>query len=173
MAAHKDRLIAAAELLGMTPDALLTALEYPAWHGAPDTFGPDDEPHPRAGQSAPEGFAVFAHWSAAHDGINVEVDAPEGLPLTIHVNDWRMLNVIVGTDEPADSADEPWPAYGPVVLDDDGSHSVGCVCDQCVDEDVRCDVWLGRADDEGGEHRCAGPAGHAGSHDARPARWTR
>lgn len=30
-----------------------------------------------------------------------------------------------------------------------------------------CPVWLGHADDEGGEHKCRKPAGHAGPHDAR------
>jgi hypothetical protein len=31
----------------------------------------------------------------------------------------------------------------------------------------RCAVWLGHDDDEGGSHRCALPAGHLGSHNAR------
>lgn len=44
-----------------------------------------------------EGFDVFAHWSKAHPGVNVEVDAPNGLPLTVHVNDWRAVNIIIGT----------------------------------------------------------------------------
>lgn len=115
MSAHKDRLIQAAELLGMAPDDLFDRLSG-GWQGAPDTFrGGDGHPHADT-PGAPDGFAVVAHWSAAHDGINVEVDAPEGLPLTIHVNDWRMLNVVVGTDEQADTDDEPFPQYGPATL---------------------------------------------------------
>lgn len=104
MSAHKDRLIQAADLLGMSPDDLLTLLDGSrtwGWQGDPR--------HRDDARPAPEGFAVFAHWSAAHGGINVEVDAPEGLPLTVHVSDWRAVNVVVGTDAEADPGDEPEP----------------------------------------------------------------
>ena len=40
MSAHKDRLIAAAELLNMSPDELLTKLDPPeAWRKGPDAPG--------------------------------------------------------------------------------------------------------------------------------------
>lgn len=126
MGAHKDRLIQAADLLGMDPDDLLARL--PVWQGTPDD---PETGEPRDRGPSPEGFAVFAHWSAAHDGINVEVDAPEGLPLTIHVNDWRAVNVVVGTDAEADPGDEPWPHYGPAVLPEDGPYALHYVSQDC------------------------------------------
>jgi hypothetical protein len=86
---YKDRVILAAELLHMDPDVLLSKLD------PGDTWGwyaveVDRRP-------APEGMQVFAHWSAMHTGINVEIDAPDGLPLTVHVNDWQAVNVVIGT----------------------------------------------------------------------------
>lgn len=139
MAAHKDRLIAAADILGMDPAELLAKLDPSrawGWQGTP----PDPETdEPRDKGPAPEGFACFAHWSTAHNGINVEIDAPEGLPLTVHVNDWRAVNVVIGTDDPADPDDEPFPLYGPEVLDDDGTHAVACVCEQCAADPA--DEW--------------------------------
>ena len=77
-----------------------------AWREGPDAVGEppwgwqDDRP-------APEGFAVFAHWSKVHNGVNVEIDAKDGLPLTVHVNDWRAADLWVGTGLPSE--------YGPPV----------------------------------------------------------
>lgn len=72
------------------------------WQGDPRVDLDDDDPrHRDTARSAPEGLAVFAHWSASHTGINVEIDLPDGLPLTVHVNDGLMVN-LSGTDAPAD-----------------------------------------------------------------------
>lgn len=84
------------------------------WQGTPDD---PETGEPRDRGPAPEGFDVFAHWSAVHDGINVEVDAPDGLPLTVHVNDWRVVNVITGTTTPADP-DGTEPTAAPQVAPD-------------------------------------------------------
>lgn len=104
MSAHKDRLIAAAELLGMDPGDLLAKLDPPVDLGP---VGPDGEPWGWQGSDdtppPPEGLCVFAHWSRVHGGVNVEIDAPDGLPLTVIVNDWRAVNIVIGThDTPAD-----------------------------------------------------------------------
>jgi hypothetical protein len=84
-------------------DAHLTAGGIPpeAWREGPDAPGTgtwgwqgdsrqddDRDGNPDEERPAPEGLAVFAHWSAAHDGINVEIDLPDSVEsLTIHVND--------------------------------------------------------------------------------------
>jgi hypothetical protein len=53
------------------------------WQGDPRADLDDREETP-----APEGLSLFAHWSTAHEGINVEMDVPDdSMPLTIHVND--------------------------------------------------------------------------------------
>jgi hypothetical protein len=45
---------------------------------------------------APEGFAVFAHWSSVHDGVNVEMDVPDGLRVTVHYNEWLAVDAVAG-----------------------------------------------------------------------------
>jgi hypothetical protein len=70
-----------------------------AWTGIPDL----DEAElaawnrDRTDDLPPVGLAVIAHWSNVHQGVNVEIDAPEGLPLTVHVNDHVAVNLVVGT----------------------------------------------------------------------------
>jgi len=88
-------------------DAHLTAGGTPpeAWREGPDA---PTEPGQTWGwfadsvdqRPAPEGMQVYAHWSLAHNGVNVEIDAPDGLPLTVHINDWEAARLVVGTDEP-------------------------------------------------------------------------
>lgn len=69
----------------------------------PVRWYPDEEKP----EDAPEGFEVVAHMSKVHPGVNVEIDAPDGMPLTVHVNDGPVVNVVIGTDEPADSINAP------------------------------------------------------------------
>ena len=38
---------------------------------------------------------VLAHHSSVHDGINVEIDAPTGTRVTVHLNDWVLTDVVV------------------------------------------------------------------------------
>jgi hypothetical protein len=38
---------------------------------------------------------VYAHHSDTHDGINVEIDAPAGVRITVHVNDGRVVDLVV------------------------------------------------------------------------------
>lgn len=38
---------------------------------------------------------AYAHHSAVHDGINVEVFAPAGVRITVHVNDGRVVDLVV------------------------------------------------------------------------------
>lgn len=39
--------------------------------------------------------SVVAHHSSVHDGINVEIDAPAGTRITVNLNDWSLVDVIV------------------------------------------------------------------------------
>ena len=39
--------------------------------------------------------AVYAHHSSVHDGINVEIDAPAGTRVTVHLNDGDLVDVVV------------------------------------------------------------------------------
>lgn len=45
------------------------------------------------GTTRPEPVTVYAHWSGQHDGVNVEIDLPPGIPLTVHVNDGLLLDI--------------------------------------------------------------------------------
>lgn len=38
---------------------------------------------------------VYAHHSSVHDGINVEIDAPAGTRVTVHLNDGMIAEVVV------------------------------------------------------------------------------
>lgn len=53
---------------------------------APSTEGRND---------LPEGVQVYAHHSSSHDGLNVEIDAPAGVPITVHINDGTALEMVV------------------------------------------------------------------------------
>jgi hypothetical protein len=61
-------------------DAFLSSGGKPptAWVEGPDEPSMDgDHWGWQSDKPAPEGFAVFAHWSQVHDGVNVEMDVPE------------------------------------------------------------------------------------------------
>jgi hypothetical protein len=69
------------------------------WQGDPrteldDAGLPTGDPE----RPAPEGLAVFAHWSASHDGINVEMDVPDGLRVTVHYNGHCVVDQQVRAD---------------------------------------------------------------------------
>jgi hypothetical protein len=112
---------------GTPPEAWREGPDAPAdsgpwgWQGDPRTDLDDDDPRHRAEElSAPEGLAVFAHWSASHDGINVEIDLPDEVPsLSVHVNDAIVFRY-GDTDSRIDTADSygPWNADG-THMDDD------------------------------------------------------
>lgn len=38
---------------------------------------------------------VYALHSSIHDGINVEIEAPAGVRITVHINDGRVVNLVV------------------------------------------------------------------------------
>lgn len=38
---------------------------------------------------------VCAHHSSVHDGVNVEIEAPAGTRITVHVNDGRVVDTVV------------------------------------------------------------------------------
>lgn len=38
---------------------------------------------------------VCAHHSSVHDGVNVEIDAPAGTRITVHLNDGDLVDVVV------------------------------------------------------------------------------
>jgi hypothetical protein len=46
----------------------------------------------------PEGFTVFAHWSKVHEGVNVEMDVPDGLRVTVQYNEWLAVDSVAGVD---------------------------------------------------------------------------
>lgn len=39
---------------------------------------------------------VLAHHSSVHDGINVEIEADEGVHVTVHLNEARVVDETVG-----------------------------------------------------------------------------
>jgi hypothetical protein len=39
---------------------------------------------------------VFAHHSSVHDGINIEIDAEDGVQVTVHLNDALIADEMVG-----------------------------------------------------------------------------
>lgn len=39
--------------------------------------------------------SVYAHHSSLHPGINVEIDAPAGTRITVHLNDGPLADVVV------------------------------------------------------------------------------
>lgn len=39
--------------------------------------------------------SVAAHHSSVHEGVNVEIDAPAGTRITVHVNDGRVADLVV------------------------------------------------------------------------------
>jgi hypothetical protein len=46
----------------------------------------------------PEGFGIVAHWSSVHEGVNIELDVPDGLRVTVHYNDWLAVDSVAGQD---------------------------------------------------------------------------
>jgi hypothetical protein len=43
----------------------------------------------------PEDCDVVGHTSKVHPGLNVEIDAPEGTLVTVHLNDWQVVNQVI------------------------------------------------------------------------------
>ncbi|MBB3752559.1 hypothetical protein FHT44_005071 [Mycolicibacterium sp. BK634] len=43
----------------------------------------------------PEDVEVYAHHSSSHDGLNIEIDAPAGVHITVHINDGMALEMVV------------------------------------------------------------------------------
>jgi hypothetical protein len=86
------------------------------WQGTPELDNGDlPDQHLDHDDTPPEGLAVFAHWSAVHDGVNVEMDVPDGLRVTVHFNEWLAVDATAGVNGNRGE-----------VLDGDGSHSVAC-----------------------------------------------
>jgi hypothetical protein len=46
----------------------------------------------------PEGFGIVAHWSTVHDGVNLEMDVPDGLRVTVYYNGWLAVDSVAGVD---------------------------------------------------------------------------
>ncbi|WP_157931682.1 hypothetical protein [Mycobacteroides abscessus] len=44
-------------------------------------------PSPSGRNNLVDDVRVYAHHSALHDGINIEIDAPAGVHVTVHLND--------------------------------------------------------------------------------------
>lgn len=42
-----------------------------------------------------DSVSVYAHHSSIHDGINIEIDAPAGTRITVHLNDGSLVDRIV------------------------------------------------------------------------------
>ena len=69
-----------------TPDELRATLRAALEHldaGLPKAF------------RLPPDTLVTAHSSKVHDGLNVEIDAPAGLRITVHVNDGPVADLVV------------------------------------------------------------------------------
>lgn len=53
-------------------------------------------PDPSSGGRNDHGdVGLYAHHSSVHDGINVEIDAPAGVRITVHINDGRAVDLVV------------------------------------------------------------------------------
>lgn len=57
----------------------------------------------------PEGVLVTAHQSKTHPGLNVEIEAPEELRVTVHVNEWLAVDTVIGSDH---NDGHPLPSSG-------------------------------------------------------------
>jgi hypothetical protein len=132
------------------------ATEAPAdrswgWQGDARTgLDAEDPRHRDTDRPAPEGLAVFAHWSTAHPGVNIEVDAPDGLPLTVHVNDYCEVNLVVGTVdttatslEPDEDDEEDEGPGGVVEEHEKAGHHDPADCDATDTEPGICGQMLG------------------------------
>lgn len=67
-----------------------------AWSEGPDAVGQDPWGWQDDERQPPEHFDVFAHWSKVHDGVNVEIDVPNGLRVTVHFNEWLAVDSVAG-----------------------------------------------------------------------------
>lgn len=38
---------------------------------------------------------VYGHHSDVHDGANIEIDAPEGARITVHLNEGLIVDVVI------------------------------------------------------------------------------
>ena len=57
------------------------------------------EPIPSGRNNLADVVDVWAHHSGVHDGINVEIDAPAGVRITVHINDGRVVDLMVPWNE--------------------------------------------------------------------------
>ena len=57
------------------------------------------QPAPDGRNNLAEAVDVFAHHSGVHDGINVEIDAPAGVHITVHINEGRVVGMNEATRE--------------------------------------------------------------------------
>ncbi|SKK26019.1 Uncharacterised protein [Mycobacteroides abscessus subsp. massiliense] len=53
------------------------------------------EPSAEGRADLAELVSVCAHHSSIHDGINVEIDAPAGTRITVHLNDGAVADIVV------------------------------------------------------------------------------
>lgn len=61
------------------------------FHQSPKTIDPSEN-----GKDSLSGIVwVYAHQSDVHGGVNVEIDAPAGVKVTVHLNDGLIADVKV------------------------------------------------------------------------------
>ncbi|ORW08485.1 MULTISPECIES: hypothetical protein [Mycolicibacter] len=61
------------------------------WNG--NALPPDPSEEGRA--DLVDEVQVYAHHGSCHAGINVEIDAPAGTRITVHLNDGQIADVVV------------------------------------------------------------------------------
>ncbi|TEA09181.1 hypothetical protein CCUG60884_00171 [Mycobacteroides salmoniphilum] len=52
------------------------------------------EPSAEGRSNLDELVSVCAHHSSVHDGINIEIDAPAGTRITVHLNDGALADIV-------------------------------------------------------------------------------
>jgi hypothetical protein len=73
---------------GVAPEAWVEGPDAPELGGRPVRWEDDAD--------VPEGFGIIAHWSQVHEGVNVEMDVPNGLRVTVHYNEWLAVDSVAG-----------------------------------------------------------------------------
>ncbi len=55
-----------------------------------------NQPGPDGRNNLADSVSVLAHHSGIHDGVNVEIEAPEGTHVTVHLHDALIADEVVG-----------------------------------------------------------------------------
>lgn len=72
-----------------------------ALHPAPLPLVGEGEEQPEPSAEILDMCEVYAHQSGqADNALNVEIDAPDGATVFVHINDWQVCDVVIGEPVP-------------------------------------------------------------------------